>query len=380
MINVLHLVNEFSDCSSNRLIWQIIRGLDLARFRFWVGCVRSRAGSMQPLFEDAHARICHFHVAGTGSRDVVKAICRTLDRSQIHIIHSHVLRPDALGAWAQRRRPHVRLVSTKHNMTYPRGFPQRRLRNLLYWLVMAFPDRIITVTRAQQVQLARIPYLRKKQVVVIPNGIDLPRFFQPVLRERTRVESGLPAKHIVIGYIGRMVPGKGLQIFIDAAARVCAAHVESSFLLVGDGEMQLQLQARVAQLGLTDRILFTGFREDIPALLAAMDIFVLPSRAEGLPLSLMEGMAAGKACVTTTVGGVLELIEPGVEALVIPCGDAGALAEVLLQLLTDRAIIQSLGARAHMKAQQTFSLHSMLQAYDHAYQALVPEESVLVSP
>jgi glycosyltransferase involved in cell wall biosynthesis len=176
--------------------------------------------------------------------------------------------------------------------------------------------------------------------------------------------------HPVIGAVARLVPVKGLQYLIDAAPEILRRCPDARFLLVGDGEMRPALEAQADALSLSDRILFTGFREDIPALIAGMDVFVLPSINEGMGRVLVMAMALGKPIVATRVGGVAELLGDGEAGLLVPPRDPAALAEATTTLLRDATRASALAEAGRRRAPR-YSAEAMLGALAKVYHEVI---------
>lgn len=191
------------------------------------------------------------------------------------------------------------------------------------------------------------------KLCVLPLGIDVERFClrrNPGVRARIRASFQVSAATLLVGTVSRAEPVKGLPHLVEAAARVAAVRPDVRWLVVGGGSQMQQLQGLAKTLGVVDRIVFEGVREDIPDLLQAMDIFVLPSLSEGLPLAALEAMASGRPVVCSRVGGLAELVSHEETGLLVPPGDSTALAEGVLRLLSDRDLRERLAARAIVQA------------------------------
>jgi glycosyltransferase involved in cell wall biosynthesis len=172
-----------------------------------------------------------------------------------------------------------------------------------------------------------------ERLVLIENTIDLSRFVldrSPAAKSRL----GLDPMRPVVGAIGRLARQKGPGYLLRAARQLIDGGLDVQFLLVGEGELEGELRQMVRDQGLGDHVSLPGFINDIPQVLAAMDIFVLPSLYEGLPYTLMEAMAAGCAVVATDVGGNRDLVQHGKTGLLVPPADANALAQALTCLLS----------------------------------------------
>jgi glycosyltransferase involved in cell wall biosynthesis len=202
------------------------------------------------------------------------------------------------------------------------------------------------------------------RMTVIHTGIELARFTPGADRFETRAALGYRNDETVIGTLSRLDDTrKGLEYFLDMAARVVPTFPNARFLIVGEGILRPSLEARAQELGVRDWVTFTGWRSDIPQQLAAMDVFVMPSLFEGGPTSVLEAMAMSRPVVATRVGMVPEVIEDGVTGLVVPPGDTLALVRAVTTLLSDAVLREQLATSARARAESSFSIETMVQHY-----------------
>lgn len=216
--------------------------------------------------------------------------------------------------------------------------------------------------------------LPRGKLVVLPLGVDLGRFSpngDSSVRGRMRASLQISENAPLVGTVSRAEPVKGLRYLVEAAARVLAVRPDVRWLIVGGGSQMLQLQGLAKSLGIVDRIIFEGIREDIPDLLQAMDIFVLPSLSEGFPLAAMEAMASGRPVVCSQVGGLAELVSHEETGLLVPPADPACLAEAVLRLLADPAFGRRLADRARVKVTQ-YDDRAISEQLFNIYEAMVP--------
>ena len=188
--------------------------------------------------------------------------------------------------------------------------------------------------------------------VVVPLGIDLERF--------GAAEPALEKAGPLVGNVARLAEQKGQRYLLEAAARVVERRPDVRFVLVGEGELRPALESRARELGLGDRVLFTGAREDVPELLASLDVFAFPSLFEGLCVAVIEAQAAGVPVVATPVGGIRETVEDGKTGLLVPPRDAQALAGAILRLLEQPGEGKRLAAEAKRRVHARFSEQRMI--------------------
>jgi len=204
----------------------------------------------------------------------------------------------------------------------------------------------------------------RRKMRVIHTGIPLERWQLDRGRADARASLGYTDHDVVVGTTSRLgEERKGVAQFIDMAGEVARAHPQTRFLIVGDGHLRPRLEAQAADLGLAGRIIFTGWRSNVPELVAAMDVFVMPSLFEGGPTTVLEAMAMRKPVVATNVGMVPEVIEHGRTGLVVPPGDAPALAAGVMQLLSDDDARCRMAEAARAHALQDFSIDRMVERY-----------------
>ncbi|MDQ3350333.1 MAG: glycosyltransferase family 4 protein, partial [Acidobacteriota bacterium] len=201
--------------------------------------------------------------------------------------------------------------------------------------------------------------LGPESIAVIPNGVS-PAFLAPVERRLT-------VRTILT--VANLRAEKSHETLLAAAAAMVGAHPELRFQIVGDGPRRGELEQRSAALGLGAHVEFLGHREDVPALLAAADLFVLPSRSEAFPNGAIEAMAAGLPVVACAVGGLLDLIEDGRTGLLVPAGDAEALGRALESLVTQPERANAMGAAARRAVEQQYSFDRMVDSFEDLYRS-----------
>jgi len=241
------------------------------------------------------------------------------------------------------------VIWAEHNTTLPLG-PEIRL-------LIALADRIIVVTDAIRQQLVTLSPMASQKISTIYNGVDLRRFeVLPQDRNRLRHEFGLNKEHRVIGTVGRLSPEKGHHHFLRAALLIRQAVPGAKFLVVGSGPLERHLKAMAEEIGILEDVYFTGFRNDVPALLSLMDIFVLPSLEEGFSIAVLEAMAAKKPIVASTAGGTYEAVIDGETGFLVAPGDWQRTAELAIGLLKDEAKRKRMGEKARELVAHRYTL------------------------
>ena len=369
-VAVLHLMNEFEDCSISRIVQRLVLGLGQRACNWHIGGLSSQ-GSMQDEFRGLGAQVVDFSDRHNGSRFLASRIREYIVAHRIRMVHTHSPRTILAAAMALAGRRQTIHLATKHLLYAPRDRRWGLIYTLLDRLTLYLPDYLVAVSQTMYHQIVAFPGLNGRRVTTIRYGKDCESYYVPDQRDPCRQELGLAAGCEAIGYAGRMEKVKRLDVLLRAFAQVLARRPQARLLMIGEGELRPKLEALAASLGVSHAVIWTGFRRDIPRLLAAMDVYVQPSVNEGLPLSILEAMAAGKPIVATRVGGIVEQIEHEVTGLLVPPGSREALAQVILRLLEDKHLAERVGRQARSRVVDRFGLQRMVEAYDVLYRRYV---------
>jgi sugar transferase (PEP-CTERM/EpsH1 system associated) len=227
-------------------------------------------------------------------------------------------------------------------------------------------DQVLSVSRKLTERMAAATGFPASRILTIQNGVDLTRFASPD-RGSARAALGIPPDAVAIGTAGRLVPVKDQANLIEALARLRDHCPNFVGIIAGDGPLRDELAALAAARGLGDRLRLLGHRPDVERVYAALDVFVLPSRSEGMSNTILEAMASGVCVVATRVGGAEELVDDGSTGLLVPREDSAALAEALKCVVSDAQRRSRMGEAARAKAQSEFSLPRMLRDYQTLY-------------
>ena len=367
---ILHLMNGFQDCSISRIVKSLVLGLGQEDYDWHIGGL-SGMGSMQQEFRSLGTQVVDFSHRQNGARSATGRIRDYVAAHRIGIVHTHNPRAILAVAMALAGKRETIHLATKHLLFAPRDRRWGLIYTLVDRLSLYLPDHLVSVSKTMCRQIIAYPGLDSRQVTAIRSGKDYDSYHVAEQRAPCRQELGLATECEAIGYAGRMEKAKRLDVLVRAFAQVSARHPQARLLMIGEGELRARLEALAASLGVSHAVIWTGFRRDIPRLLAAMDVYVQPSANEGLPLSILEAMAAGKAIAATRIGGVVELIEDEVTGLLVPPGDPSALSAAILRLLADKALAERIGRVARSRVAHRFSLQSMVKAYDVLYRRYV---------
>jgi glycosyltransferase involved in cell wall biosynthesis len=284
-------------------------------------------------------------------------------RHRIAVAHSHEFTMAVYGAWAAWRTG-ARHVITMHGGRY---YAARLRRRLALRAAIALTGRTVAVSSRLARQMSRDLWLRPGRIETIPNGVR----FQRAEPGDVRDELGLTPDDRLLVCVGNLYPVKGHHHLIDALALLAPHHPTVHLAICGRGELAESLAARARGHGLSNRVHLLGLRSEIPAILAAADVFVLPSLSEGLPLALLEAMLAGCAIVASDVGEVGVALAHGEAGVLVEPGSPPALALALGGVLSDPGRARDLGRRASARALAQYDVSRMVRRYAGAYADLL---------
>ncbi|MBN1537856.1 MAG: glycosyltransferase [Anaerolineales bacterium] len=347
-MRVLHLINDLSAGGAQSGLFYLLKNSRC--FPAFTGevCVIHCAGEFGEKLREAGVHIHEFGFRNRYAPSIAFRLYRLIKNGGYHIVHVHLFPGLYWGACLAWMFPGCRWVYTEHSMwNKRRGLPWAK--RLEEWAYRQY-DRIIAISEsAAQSLLAWQPWL-KQRISIIPNGIDLSEFEIPEEKaNQKRVELGVENATKVILYAGRLVKEKGADVLLQTAALLDGSNWR--VFLAGDGAEMTNLNNLCQQLGLDGKVIFLGKRSDIPELMAASDVVVLPSRWEGLPLTLLEAMAAKKPVVACQVGGVAEVLRDGKEGFLVPPENPEAMAEAISKILLDPDLAQSMAETGRQRAE-----------------------------
>jgi len=294
---------------------------------------------------------------------------RFLRSEAYHIVHTHTSKGGFVGRLAARLAGTPVIVHTAHGFAFHEGSPAapRLFYSALERLASRWCDRIVSVSQFHRDWAIQLGICASRKIMAIPNGVaEATRNHRMGSMELRRQLGARPGQLLILS-ISRLAADKGLDHLIEATALLPRAARHVHVVIAGDGPSSDQLKQLANTLAVTDCVTFTGFREDVGDLLAACDLVILPSLREGLSMSLLEAMAAGKPIIATSIGSQREVASHGEMALLVPPADATALRNAILRLAGDPALMARLGANARAVYERSYTESRMLQAYWQLY-------------
>jgi glycosyltransferase involved in cell wall biosynthesis len=370
-IDVLHLIGTLSPGGAERNLYYLAPHLKASRLRYAICCLVARgdfAGEIErlgiPVFELGYRR--------RYAPWTILKLARLLRRHRVRVLHTHLFESGLIGrpaAWLARVPV---IVTHEHGKTLWKRWYHRLFERL------ALPWTDLRIAVSEDIRNLRMKYEHTPpdKSSIVFNAVDPARFDVPeAVRSRKRAELGLH-NFFVIGTVGRLVEAKSYDLMLEVAGEVCRRRQDARFVLVGEGRLAAELHRMKDTLGLAESLRFLGMRKDIPELMAAMDLYVITSKREGLPISLIEAMMAGKAIVSTGVGGIPDTLTDGRDGVLVEPGSKDALVEAILDLAANSGKRARLGKNARQTAIERYSPERIVGQLEHIYRGLLSQKGV----
>ncbi|HKP54313.1 MAG TPA: glycosyltransferase [Chloroflexia bacterium] len=365
---MLQLIDHLGNGGAERLQVTFAAGIDRARFDLHVCALRTAPGlSITPELRALGVPVTELEQRNAYDIPALMSLVSYIRRNRIDIIHTHLLASDIMGRMAGflTGRP---VVSTIHNSREDLDAEPPRRQWLERWTARLMARRLIVVSALLREEIASWFGVPLKRVVTIPNGVDIERFHRGADFDRVSVRRELlGGDYPMVINVARWTPQKDQRTLIEAARIVAEARPDVRFVLVGHGPLHDDLVAQAAEAGISDKVIFAGFREDVADVLAAGDLFVLSSLWEGMPLALLEAMAAGCATVSTNVGGVAQVLQDKITGLLVPPADPPALASAILRYVNEPQLKRQHGEAGYLWVKEHYSMQAWVGKLEELY-------------
>jgi glycosyltransferase involved in cell wall biosynthesis len=370
-ISVALCITELELGGAERCLTELALRIDRERFAPVVYCLGPRptrddascvpaleAGSVEVHFLDGR-HLWQFPI-------VARRLRQLLSRQRAQIAQSFLFHANVLGRIAARRAGVPAVLS---GIRVAERVSRWHLR--VDHLTQVWVDRFVCVSRSVAAFSAREGHLPPEKLVVIPNGIDVAKY--PASPPANLTTFGVAPERRVVTFVGRLERQKGVEWLVESAPTWLRRVPDCDLLLVGEGSLRPRLETTARLAGVLDRIHFAGFCPDVPEILAASALLVLPSAWEGMPNVILEAMATGLPVVATDVEGVSELLGPLAQGQTVQPGDTHSLCESVVRTLGNPAMAASTGARNRQRIEQEFSIARMVRAYEDLWKSLATE-------
>ena len=364
-ISVCHLLPALPAHGAEQLLLDIARKTDRNRISLSV-CLISGLGPLVKDFESLGIPVTYIPKRSRKDLSVVLRLAAFFRKNRFDIVHTHLFTADLWGRLSGLL-TRVPIVSTSHTTSDPNI---GRAGRLLDRLLDKRNSAVICVSEAVRNYRISGAGFDPRKLHIIENGIDLDRFEVPVSRDEVLKRLGVDGKRRWIAIVGRLVPLKGHRFLIEALSRISRDFPEAGILVVGEGEDESELKERTLRLGLSDRVVFLGLRRDVPEILRAAEILAMPSSREGLPIVLLEAMAASLPVVVTRVGGIPEVVEEEKTGLFVT-QEPAIIAQALARLLKNPDFARALGRQARSLIEERYDVRKVARRYEELYRRIL---------
>lgn len=366
----LHFIDSLNIGGSEGQMTEVCRRLAARGHDVSIGCLRLEGPYVESLAK-VGVRCYEFPLSGKligpGGFKSVMQLRKFMRRERFDVVQTHDLYSNLLAipaAWLARVPV---IVSSRRDLSSWFWYTRRNKKILK--LIQSLSRTVVANSQAVKDHLVEDQGFDPARITVIRNAVDADRYdLQP---DRQRVLPMCDPSHRVFATVANMhTDTKGHKFLIEAAAQICRRHPQVRLVFVGDGEIRPRLEAQARSVGVSSSVIFLGRRRDIAEVLAASDGAIHPSLHEGLPNAVLEYLAAGKTTIATAVGGIPEIIENGVNGLLVPPGDAGAIAAAVCRVVEDESLARRLAEQGRRDASRKFSFDALLNRLEELYTKL----------
>ena len=368
-VKVVHLVASIAMGGADQVILWIASSIDRTvfncRFCLFVD-LRRPIPELYEMLQKGNNDLSTVKIRSTIELKQFTQLFHLIRKSRPQVLHTHGYRSDILGLLAAKLIG-IPIVSTVHGWTSA----TRRLRAYEWFhkRCLQYFDMVIAVSEEIRTRLLEAGVSPGK-IVTLKNAIDVGAFSEHQDGSSFRRELGLTPGTRVIGTVGRLSVEKGLDYFLKAGAQIIARDPSVKLLVVGEGPQRRELVALAQALGISASVIFCGHRRDVDRIYPAVDLFILPSLTEGIPLALLEAMACSRPIIASKIGGIPEVIQDGVTGLLVPPKDVAQLTEKIWNLLRCPEVGVELGMRARKCVERQFDVQRWIKKIEAIYLGL----------
>jgi len=366
-IKILHVISKLPVGGVENLLLTVLRNCDRERFVPLV-CSLSDRGEIGAEIEELGFKVvCLNKLKHRLDWTIVQDIYRCIKQNDIKVVFSYQYHANLYGRIAAHLARVPCIIASVHNVY---TIDKKIHRRIINKYLAGWTDRIVAVSKAVKDDVLKYDGVPATKVEIIYNGVDLSKFLDTdgsAIRNEFRISPDTP----VIGTVGRLTLQKGQRYLLEAVSQIREKFPQLQLLVVGDGPLKNELRDYAETLGIQKSVIFTGSRRDVPSLLAAMDIFVLPSLWEGLSISLIESMAAGKSVITTDIAPIREVVNTDKVGILVPPENSSTLAEAIELLLKNKDWAERLGMAARERVFSTFNIETTIRRYTDIFEEIL---------
>lgn len=371
MIKIMHILGNFGPGGAEMGVVRLINAMQGQKTHHSVCSIGSNVALKGLLPEGTYCHSLNIHGANYSA---AMSLSRLLRKTKTDIAHVNNLAPWFDVALASKLAG-CKCIETFHGV-------EEKLTKLPVWrrgllrISCALSSRVTAVSESSKDLLVKLSGIKRHKIKVLPNGVDTDLFSpaaSPDEKRKMRIRDNLPEDGFLIGCVSALRPVKDHGGLIKAFAlfmssnHSTAKQKNANLVLVGDGPLASELQLYSRQLGIGDKVIFMGRRNDVQLILRTIDVFVLNSKTEGMSYAVLEAMASGLPVIATDVGGNVELINHDSEGYLVSQGDVESLAGYMAKLASDQSLLSRMGKNARQKVIKNYSLNKMVSSYRDLY-------------
>ena len=370
---ILYLITDLNTGGAQKLLVLLMRKIDITRYQPIIACLFGSRTLVGEEIREMNFRLVDLNMSKPWHLASLWRLYWLMRNERVSIVHSSLFHADLIARLVGRMALVPLIITWRHNISLGSWS-----RDFLYNHTINMTDHIIAVS--EQIRQAELTGGRTspEKVSMIHNGIDTNLYQRSSdhAREQIRAELNVPNRAFLIGSIGRLHPQKGFSILLEAFALIQHQIPLARLLIVGDGDLREDLFTLSISLGIKNRTVFTGNLIDIPNILQAMDVFILTSLWEGIPLAILEAMAAKLPVIATSVGGIPEIIRDGENGILVPSENPQAIAEAISRYYYDPDLRKKLALAGHQRVRNDFSIESLIKQMQNLYERLLSEKGI----
>ncbi len=379
-INLLYVITKLELGGAQKQLLLLVRHLDKNRYNLFL--ITAREGllinELSSLKELKIKTIKSLERSINPIRDLFALfeIYHFIKRNKIDIVHTHSSKAGLLGRWAARWAGVNKIIHTVHGWSF-NDYQNWFLRHFcigLERLTAKITDRLIVVSHTDKQTGLKENIGELRKYILIHYGINFDEFKKDkVVVDKRKKELGLNS-NLLVAMVACFKPQKAPLDFLRVAASIQENFPQLKFLLIGDGVLRKRIERTIEKFNLKESVILTGWRRDVPEVLSLIDVFVLTSLWEGLPIAVLEAMASGKPVVVTNTGGISEIVTHARNGFLVARGDVKAMKENIITLLKDKNLIYQIGERAKRSLNSEFSIENMIRRTQNLYNELISKE------
>ncbi|MCK0163985.1 glycosyltransferase [Marinobacter sp. S6332] len=365
---ILHVTFNMGFGGTEQVIRQLVNHLPVSQFNSEILCIDGDVGEIGQRLKAEQGISIHKLKRQPGlDWRLVLDIRRLVKQGRFAIVHCHQYTPWFYG-WLGSLGTGAGLIFTEHGRFHPDRY--RHKAWLVNKLMAKSTHALVAISKATRQALVEYEFLPSSKIQVIYNGIQPPK---PDLERVATIRNslGLAGGELVFGTVSRLDPVKNQRMMLKAFSLFCLHYGSCRLLMVGDGPDRAMLENYARELGVDDKVVFTGFQSNAVDYLEATDIFLLSSHTEGTSMTLLEAMSLGKPCIVTRVGGNPELVQDETNGLLVPTNDSESMSNAMVRMAESTLLRRDLGEQASATFYRQFSAEKMAADYTSCYQHVV---------